>query len=161
MERLTLKLLQQENVILKNDYDSLLEKLEIQEHKIAECKKINDKLTKKHNSQNKMLLTKIDELEKRLERIEIKKLNERKAGRKAYSNKETIQMIYTLYLDGKSLQGIVDELKRSEIKTKSGKDWSKSSVRFILINDNNVSNCFVDEDTFNRTVKLLNYNKKK
>ena len=62
------------------------------------------------------------------------KTNVRNAGRKAYSNDKVIKMIYNLYLNGKSLQLIADELNRSEIKTNRGKDWSKSSVRFILLN---------------------------
>jgi hypothetical protein len=88
------------------------------------------------------------------------KLNDRKAGRKAYSNKHVIEKIYSLYLSGKSLQGIADELKRLEIKTNRGRDWSKSSIRFILMNHVNADSGIVKEEVYNRAVKLLNDNKK-
>lgn len=87
-------------------------------------------------------------------------MNKRNAGRKAYSNKQVIEKIYNLYLFGRSLQGIADELKRSEIKTNRGKDWSKSSIRFILINHGNVANEIVKEEDFDRAVKLLNDKRK-
>ncbi len=99
-------------------------------------------------------------LQEQLDSTEIK-VNERGARRKAYSNKEVIEKIYNLYLDGSSLQGIADELNRLGIKTTRGKDWSKSSIRFILLNPKNVANGFIGEDIYNRTVKLLNENKKR
>lgn len=105
------------------------------------------------------LLSEIDSLKQRLESSEIK-LNDRNAGRKAYSNKQVIEKIYNLYLSGRSLQGIADEMKRSEIKTNRGKDWSKSSIRFILKNHANVVNGIVEEEDFKGVLKLLNDNRK-
>lgn len=107
-----------------------------------------------------MLLDRVEELQEELRCAEIKKLNERNAGRKAYSNEKVIQKIYNPYLEGCSLQDVANELNRSGIKTKRSKEWAKSSVRFILLNTKNVSNGFIDEDIFSRTVKLLNDNKK-
>ncbi len=86
--------------------------------------------------------------------------NERKAGRKAYADKQVITKIYTLYVDGKSLQGVADELNRLEIKTNRGKQWSKSTIRFILLNFNNVLNQLIEDNLFKRAVQLLNDNKK-
>ena len=87
-------------------------------------------------------------------------LNERNAGRKAYADKQVITKIYTLYVDGKSLQGVADELNRLEIKTNRGKQWSKSTIRFILLNSKNVLNQLIGENLFKRAVQLLNDNKK-
>ena len=47
-----------------------------------------------------------------------------------------------------------------EIKTNRNKEWSKSSIRFILLNSKNVTNGFIEEDIFDSEVKLLNDNKK-
>jgi transketolase len=151
---------QDKNVISKEDYVTLVKELEHQELQTKQYKKLFDDLKKKHSSQRDVLLDRIKELEEQLKRAEIKKLNDRNAGRKAYSNEKVIQNIYSLYLEGNSLQAITNELNRSGIKTKRGKEWAKSSIRFILLNSKNVSNGFIDEDTFNSSVKLLNDNKK-
>jgi hypothetical protein len=82
--------------------------------------------------------------------------NSRGAGRKAFDNIDIIKRIYELYMQGNSLKEIADILNSSEIKTKRGGNWSKSSVRFILLNHKNVDNNFIDEELFNSTVKLLN-----
>ena len=87
-------------------------------------------------------------------------LNERNAGRKAYADKQIVTKIYTLYVDGKSLQGVADELNRLEIKTNRGKQWSKSTIRFILLNSKNVLNQLIEENLFKHAVQLLNDNKK-
>lgn len=65
-----------------------------------------------------------------------------------------------MYLDGSSLQEVANELNRSQIKTARGKEWSKSSIRFILLNSKNVSSGLIDESIFNSAVRLLNDNKK-
>lgn len=87
--------------------------------------------------------------------------NLRGAGRKAFDNVNIIKRIYELYIQGNSLKEIADILNGSEIKTKRGGNWSKSSVRFILLNHKNVENEFIDEDTYNNTIKLLSDRKKK
>ncbi|MBV4438447.1 recombinase family protein [Clostridium tyrobutyricum] len=87
--------------------------------------------------------------------------NSRGAGRKAFDNVNIIKRIYELYIQGNSLKEIADILNVSEIKTKRGGNWSKSSVRFILLNHKNVENEFIDEDTYNNTIKLLSDRKKK
>jgi hypothetical protein len=69
--------------------------------------------------------------------------------------------LYELYIQGNSLKEIADILNGSEIKTKRGGNWSKSSVRFILLNHKNVENEFIYEDTYNNTIKLLSDRKKK
>lgn len=130
----------QEKVVSIEEYNVLIRELENQKIISSEYKKMYERLR--------------DETSE-------KKLNVRNAGRKAYSNKEVIEMIYTLYLSGSSLQAIADNLNYSEIKTKQGKEWAKSSIRFILINSENVSNNLIKEDTYNRAVKLLNDRRKR
>lgn len=51
-------------------------------------------------------------------------------------------------------------LYRLEIKTNRNKEWSKSTIRYLLTNKRNVENNIIDIECFNCTVKLLNDNKK-
>lgn len=148
-----------ENVVSKVEFLSLVKDLKRQELMTSEYKRLYDDLREKYTKEREALLNTINDLKEALNSSEIK-LNERGAGRKAYSNKEIIEKIYDLYLNGSSLQNVANELNRSGIKTKRGKEWAKSSVRFILLNPKNVSSGFISEDIFNRTVKLLNDNKK-
>lgn len=166
MSRVTIKELQEQIDTLKstNEFQSLEitklnEEIEKQKQLTTKSKKMYENLKDKYSKERDELIYKIKELQEQIESSEIK-LNERNAGRKAYSNKEVIEKIYNLYLEGKSLQGIADELKRLEIKTNRNKEWSKSSIRFILLNEKNVVNEFIKEDIFERTVKLMNDNKK-
>ncbi|MCY6355390.1 recombinase family protein [Clostridium sp. ZS2-4] len=149
-----------ENIVSREEFDFLLKQLEDQKHMTCEYKKLYDNLRDRYRKERDELVKTIKSLQEQIDSTEIK-LNERGAGRKAYSNKQVIENIYNLYLDGSSLQGIADELNWLGSKTKRGKDWSKSSIRFILLNPKNVANGFIDEDTFNCTVKLLNENKKR
>jgi len=127
-----------------------------------EINKLNSQISEmkeEYKEENDKLLSEIDNLRQQLESSEIK-VNNRNAGRKAYSNKQVIEKIYNLYLSGISLQGIADELKCLNIKTNRGRDWSKSTIRFILINHGNVANEIVREEDFKRAVKLLNDKRK-
>lgn len=73
----------------------------------TEYKKMYENLKDKYSKEHDELIDRVKELQKQIEISEIKP-NERNAGRKAYSNKEVIQMIYNFYLEGKSLQGIAN-----------------------------------------------------
>lgn len=148
-----------EKIVSIDEYNFLIKEFENQKLLTTEYRKMYENLKDKYNKEQNESIDKIKSLQEKIDSSELK-LNERNAGRKAYSNKEAIEKIYDLYLDGKSLQGIANELNRLEIKTNRNKDWSKSSIRFILLNEKNVLNQFVEEDIFNRAVKLLNYNKK-
>lgn len=86
--------------------------------------------------------------------------NDRNAGRKGYSNKEVINKIYSMYIDNLSLQKIAEELNGLNIKTNIGKSWSKSSIRFILLNHKNIQKGFIDEKSFLMVKKLLEKNNK-
>lgn len=147
------------NIVSKEEFSSLVKQLENQKLRTSEYKKLYENLKVQYKTERSKYLNEIESLEQQLSSSEMK-LNERNAGRKAYSNKEVIEMIYNYYIAGKSLQGIADELNRSGIKTNRNKDWSKSSIRFILLNYKNVTNGFIEEDKFKRSVKLLNVNKK-
>lgn len=134
-----------ENMVPKEELDILVKQIEHQKQMTAQYQRLYEDMKNKYDTlKENSLLPK----------------NARGAGRKAFNNVEVIQEIYELYLQGKSLQEVADELNSLEIKTKRGGTWSKSSVRFILLNKGNVSNGFVDKGTFNCAVKLLNDNKK-
>lgn len=148
-----------EKIVPIGEYNFLIKEFENQKLLTTEYRKMYENLKDKYSKERDELIDKIKELQEQIDRSEIK-LNERNAGRKAYSNKEVIEKIYNFYLDGKSLQGIANELNRLEIKTNRNRKWSKSSIRFILLNEKNLLNGFIEEDIFKRTVKLLNDNKK-
>ena len=49
---------------------------------------------------------------------------------------EVVKLIFDLYLDGKSILGIVEELKDRNIKSPTGKDnWPKRSIEEMLSNE--------------------------
>lgn len=152
MAIVTIKSLQEQISVLKamNEcYSKEINKLNSQINTIKD----------EYEEEKEKLLSKISDLMQQLESSEIK-LNARNAGRKAYSNKKIINKIYNLYLSGISLQGIADELKRLGIKTNRNREWSKSSIRFILINHVNVDNEIITEEDFNKAAKLLNDKRK-
>lgn len=148
-----------ENIVTKDDFNALVKQLENEKLISDQYKKLYEDLMDRFRKERSNYIIKINKLQQQLKGSEIK-LNERNAGRKAYSNKKVIQMIYELYISGKSLQGIANELNRLEIKTNRNKEWSKSSIRFILLNKKNVINEFIEEDIFKRTGMLLNDNRK-
>jgi hypothetical protein len=75
--------------------------------------------------------------------------NSRGAGRKEFQDYATVKRIYDLYKSSESLQDIANILNKEYVKTKSGGTWSKSSVRFILLNHTYVTKGVIDEETFN------------
>lgn len=77
--------------------------------------------------------------------------NARGAGRKMFSDKDTIQDIYNMYLEGKSLRDIAQELNEGLEINK----WTKSGIRFILGNPKNIELEFIDKTTFDRTIQLI------
>lgn len=90
------------------------------------------------------LETKVKELEMFLKiatkenkqlKAKIKELENTKvipSGRKPFTNEETIKKMFSLYLNGFSLQEISNELDRLGLKTARGKSWSKSSLSLIM-----------------------------
>jgi len=53
-----------------------------------------------------------------------------------YVEAKNVQLIYNLYLQGKSIVGIVSELERLGIKSPTGKDkWSKRTIDVMLSNE--------------------------
>ncbi|SDY45438.1 recombinase family protein [Tindallia californiensis] len=49
---------------------------------------------------------------------------------------KNVQLIFDLYLQGKSIIGIIEELERLEIKSPTGKDkWSKRTIDVMLSNE--------------------------
>lgn len=146
------------NVVTKEEYDILVKNIEKEKLKTSEYKRLYYNIKKEYNMQRNKYIDEIKKLEKQLiesSEIKLNEKNSRNAGRKAYSNKEVIEMIYNYYLENKSLQHIADELNRLEIKTNRNKSWSKSSIRFILLNSKNVTNKFISQDLYNCAVELL------
>lgn len=147
------------NIVSNTEFNALSKELKEQKLITNEYKKLYENLISKHKEERKKYILEIKNLKEKIDSSETK-LNERNAGRKAYDNKEVIEVIYYLYLDGKSLQGIADELNNTEVRTNRGKEWSKSTIRFILLNYKNVTNGFIEKDIFDSAVKLLTDNRK-
>ena len=102
--------------------------------------------------ENQQLKTKIAELENKIAGLQMqtcKKHNEREAGRKQYSDKDTIRRIFRLYAQGKSFQQIADKLNGDKVQTKAGGTWAKSSVRFIFNNITYVQKGVLSDKEYN------------
>lgn len=100
--------------------------------------------------ENKKLKAKIKELEQQ-------QLNIKKAGRKPFDDKEVIADMFKLYIEGYSMQDIADKFNSTEIKTKRGNDWSKSSISWIMRKESNKE--FISEDIYNKVRKLMEENR--
>lgn len=146
-------------LVSKSEFDFLNKQIEDYKFIANEYEKMYETLRGKYKKERdkNIVITKI--FTDKLESLEIKK-NERNAGRKAYNNKDVIEVIYYLYLDGRSLQEVTDELNSTEVRTNRGKKWAKSTIRFLLLNSKNVDNGFISQDIFERTVRLMHSNKK-
>lgn len=60
---------------------------------------------------------------------------------------KNVRLIYNLYLQGKSVIGIVKELERLGIKSPTGKDtWPKRSIDVILSNEKYIGNARLLDD---------------
>lgn len=103
------------NIVSRTEFDVLVKDFETQKSMANKYRELYENLRNKCNKERDNLINKVKSLEEQLDGSEIK-LNARNAGRKAYSNQEVIEMIYNFYLEGKSLQGIANELNSSEIK---------------------------------------------
>lgn len=89
------------------------------EAKVEELEMFLKILTK----ENKDLKAKVKELEN---------IKVNSSGRKPFNNTETIKKMFSLYMDGYSLQEISRELDKLNLKTSRGKSWSKSSISLIM-----------------------------
>lgn len=148
MPRVTIKELQEKLKNAENEIEKLKSELELTKANLKtreevygdEIKYLNERLEDANfdiNTKNKLL------------GIGIKaEHNSRRAGRKEFQDYETVKKIFNLYANGKSLQVIANELNDKNIKTKVGGTWSKSSVRFILLNKSYVDKKIVDKETF-------------
>lgn len=59
---------------------------------------------------------------------------------------EIIKKIYSMFLDGMSIEGIVNGLVKANIPTKSGKtEWSKASIFYILKNEKYVGDVLLQK----------------
>lgn len=110
-------------------------------------------------TKNKILTNDIKRADKKYKDLldKTKKKNARGAGRKMFQDKMIIKRIYDLYLEGKSLRNIADILNDDSTEIKK---WSKSTVRFILLNKKNIELKFIDEDTYNTISELFDERRK-
>jgi len=83
--------------------------------------------------------------------------NDRGAGRKPFNDEDTVKRIYNLYLNGMSLKNIAEDLNKDSSQIKN---WSKSSVRIILLNNKNIELGFISEDDYNKIIELMRKNRK-
>lgn len=85
-----------------------------------------------------LLKTKIKELQDKQDKLELKKTikNERGAGRKAFDDVHTIELIKKMKKEGNGITDIARYLNENGIKTKRGGNWAVSSVKLILDRNN-------------------------
>ncbi len=100
------------------------------------------------------LINQVEELQNKSTEIKTEH-NSRGAGRKEFQDHITVQNIFKAYANGESLQSIANKLNESDIKTKAGGKWAKSSVRFILLNHSYVDKNVIDEETFSNITEQM------
>lgn len=108
---------------------------------------------------NKLLLEENKKLKEKLKELEIKNTKNKCIGRKPFNDEEVIKEMFNLYLDGLSLQQIVNQFNSAAILTARGKKWSKSSISWIMhkeINEN-----IVGKETYNKVINQMKNNKPK
>lgn len=81
------------------------------------------------------------------------------AGQKPLNDKEIITKIISMYLNGNSLLKIANEMTAKGYKTKRGGNWHKSTVKFILQNEQYVHMGYVNEEEFQLVQKKLKENR--
>lgn len=104
----------------------------------------------------KIALTENKELKAKIKELEQQKCNS-KAGRKPFDDKKIIKQMFELYIKGYSMRDIADVFNGTGIKTRRGKDWSKSSISWIMRKESTKE--FIDEDMYNAVKKLMEENK--
>ena len=75
--------------------------------------------------------------------------NERGAGRKPFSDFEIVKRIFDYYINGYSTNKISDILKKE-----MGGNWSKASIRVILLNPFYIDKC-IDKATFDKVQEIM------
>lgn len=125
---------------------------------ITKLKKELENEKERHISIRNDLLEIIDNLKRRS--LEINKStqkthNERNAGRKPFSDFKIVKKIFKMYFNGFSLQKIADKFNKDNIKTPAGGTWSKSSIRFILINPMYIEKGVISDELFRDVSKRL------
>lgn len=88
----------------------------------------------------------------------IEQLNQRQS-KNPYSNVEVITKIYSLYLDEVlSVSEIAAKLNSLGLKTKRNKEWSQSTVGYVLRSSFNVDEGYVSKETYD--LAMERYRKK-
>lgn len=105
----------------------------------------------------KILTKENKELKSRIKELEQQQLNIKKVGRKPFDNKEVITNMFKLYVEGYSMQDIADKFNSTGIKTRLGREWSKSSISWIMRKESTKE--FIDKDMYNKVKRLMEENK--
>jgi phage shock protein A len=117
-------------------------------------KKLYKLLEQNKDREIELLRKEMDSLKQTSTEIKTER-NSRGAGRKEFQDYRTVKNIFKSYTNGESLQSIANKLNESDIKTKAGGKWAKSSVRFILLNHSYVEKEVIDEKTFELITELM------
>jgi regulator of replication initiation timing len=150
------------NVVSRAEFDGVIAELERVREMYSSLEKMHEKeKARKHPNktlendnwvlrcENEQLKRRVGELEQQgRAAIKTEPINARGAGRKEYQDIAVIHSVFSMYMQGQSLQGIADTLNQQGIPTKAGGTWAKSSVRFILLNESYVKKGIVDELEF-------------
>lgn len=126
------------------------------ELKESELRKTVEKIKYENRDMTETLVGKLNELD-----TENKKLKTyKKAGQKAFDNESVVKAIFDSYLSGQSLGSIALNLTNEGVKTKrGGVIWYKSTVKFILQNQEYVGLHYVDNESFTKVQELLKSNR--
>lgn len=137
----------------KNFYYASLEnakaKIEEQDNIIAKLNNSNVVELKQEKEQQDK---KITELEEGLSKY-------KKLGRKGFNDDSTINLMYSLYLEGKGFAYVSKELFKKGIKSKSNGFISKSTISCILKKAENIEK-YLNEEQFKKFTELLESNKR-
>lgn len=142
------------NVVSRSEFNSVVTELENKKELYKKLEEIKDRETSRLKERVDTLINQLRASE--TERSESKtEYNDRGAGRKEFQNYDVVRKIYSLYVNGESLQGVANRLNEADIRTKTGGSWAKSSVRFILLNHSYVEKGIIDKITFNKVTERM------
>ncbi|MPQ44613.1 recombinase family protein [Clostridium tarantellae] len=150
-----IKGLEKENEVLKKEKEEI--KIKCSYDKVTELQfQVSGMIFKEKNTKeyyDKL----IKELENKIEKLESEE--NLILGRKPFDDKETIKLMYKLYLEDNSFNEIANELNNKNICTRRGGTWTKSSVSVVLKKEENIREYLTKEENI-RFFMLIEHNKK-
>lgn len=104
--------------------------------KILESKSTDEPVVVNHVNDSDIIIEKLNNIESLMLELKESKVEQvkssNKGGRRAFDNIEVINLMKELHSEGNGYKKIAGILNNKGIKTKNDKDWSSSSVKFIL-----------------------------